>query len=252
MLPDIRFAIGAVLAGALLIVTAFGLAATVRVAHHQTVSPFETSRMLAYADPIDWGARPDVLRRLGDPRGNDSLLERLAAIPPDPTVIGAADTRPADREPPGDVRSSEIAAPAEAVATLLAAPAEAQAVAAPDVPVETPLATPPMAAMAEIPATQSPEVTPTETERIAAERVAALPTPDEAVSKAEPSAVPPPAATPPVRAKKPVAKAKKKVVTARKAVRKRTVVRPPTASTGYPVTGSNSGFAGFDKKFFVD
>ena len=37
MLPDIRFAIGAVLASALLIVSAFGMAATVRVAHHRAV-----------------------------------------------------------------------------------------------------------------------------------------------------------------------------------------------------------------------
>src|SRR5262245_66649404 len=59
MLPDIRFAIGAVLAAALLIVTGFGLAATVRVAHHRTVSPFEASRVLAYADPVDWSAHPD-------------------------------------------------------------------------------------------------------------------------------------------------------------------------------------------------
>src|SRR5262245_17169152 len=93
MLPDIRFAIGAVLASALLIVTAFGLAATVRIAHHQTVSPFESPRALSYADPIDWSARPDAFRRFADPRDNDSLLERLAAIPPDPTVVASG--RPA-------------------------------------------------------------------------------------------------------------------------------------------------------------
>jgi len=53
MLPDIRFAIGAVLAGALLIVTAFGLAAAVRIAHHKSAAPLEGSRLLAYAEPAD-------------------------------------------------------------------------------------------------------------------------------------------------------------------------------------------------------
>src|SRR5262245_6397655 len=88
MLPDIRFAIGAVLAGALLIVTAFGLAATVRIAHHKATGPLDGARMLAYADVADSGRRPDALRRLeelrGDAPASDALLERLAAIAPEP------------------------------------------------------------------------------------------------------------------------------------------------------------------------
>src|SRR5215467_3395254 len=154
MLPDIRFAIGAVLASALLIVTAFGLAATVRVAHHNTVSPFESSRLTAYADPIDWSARPDALRRLGDSRGNDSLLERLAAIPPDPTVMAPAPIGPSvDREPSAEPQSPKATPPAETIAALLALPADTPAVAAPlaapDVPVEAPVATPPVIVVAE-------------------------------------------------------------------------------------------------------
>src|ERR1043166_7787296 len=39
MLPDIRFVVGAVLASAVMIVTAFGLAATVRVAQHARLAP---------------------------------------------------------------------------------------------------------------------------------------------------------------------------------------------------------------------
>jgi hypothetical protein len=272
MLPDIRFAIGAVLAGALLIVTAFGLAATVRVAHHRTVSPFESSRVLAYADPIDWSARPDAFRRLADPRGNDSLLERLAAIPSDPIVIGSTQ-QSAEREPVVDAAPSEVAPPADAIATLLAVPVEPQAppsppqavasqaaapqaavqqaAPAPDEPAEAPVVTPPVVvAMAEIPATEMPVAKVAETEQVPAERFAALPTPDEAVSKVE--ADPPPATTPPLPTKKPVVKAAKKKAVKRKTARTRTVVRPPTASTGYPVTSGNRGFAGFEKNFFVD
>jgi hypothetical protein len=277
MLPDIRFAIGAVLAGALLIVTAFGLAATVRIAHHQTVSPFESSRVLSYADPLDWSARPDALRRLADPRGNDSLLERLAAIPLDPTVITPAPAPVGplvDRELPGEVKSPEATPPAETIA-LLAVPADTPAaapVAVPDVAVETPVATPSAVVVAEMPAIQNPETTPSETERVApervtaerapvervaVERVAALPTPDEPVSKAEPEDEPLPAVATPIPPKKPVAKAKvaKKKAAKRKTARVRTAVNPPTASTGYPVTTGNRGnrgFAGFEKNFFVD
>jgi hypothetical protein len=60
MLPDLRFAIGAVLAGALLIVTAFGLAATARFAHHQSAAPFEGSRPISYAEAADAPLAPPV------------------------------------------------------------------------------------------------------------------------------------------------------------------------------------------------
>jgi hypothetical protein len=53
MLPDLRFAIGAVLAGAVLIVTAFGLAATVRIAHHRSAGPLEGSRPISFAELAD-------------------------------------------------------------------------------------------------------------------------------------------------------------------------------------------------------
>src|SRR5262245_12597412 len=277
MLPDIRFAIGAVLAGALLIVTAFGLAATVRIAHYRTGSAFEGSRVLAYAEPVDSGANPDALRRFSDHRSHDELLERLAAIPPDPTVIAPDPTGPrVEREPLGDLKSPEAMPLAETIAALIAVPVDTPAVArptlpvpvvaagptvatpavatpvvatpaaaipgagAPNVKVETPAATPPAVVVTEILATQSPEAAPTETERISpervhVERVAALPAPDEPVSKAELKADPPPDATLPVPAKKRVAKDAKKKVATRKAVRKRTVVIPPIARTGYPV-----------------
>src|SRR5262245_28402772 len=59
MLPDIRFAIGAVLAScAVLIATAFGLAVAVRVAHHKAAGLLEASRVLAYTDAGDWPRRP--------------------------------------------------------------------------------------------------------------------------------------------------------------------------------------------------
>ena len=53
MLPDLRVAIAAVFTGLLLIVTAFGLAATVRIAQHTKIG-IERPRALAYAGPDDW------------------------------------------------------------------------------------------------------------------------------------------------------------------------------------------------------
>ena len=83
MLPDIRFAIGAVLAGAVLIVTAFGLAATVRVAHHTTVGLLETPPILAYAEDRD--GRPYLMRRTEESRTDaGGAGERVAALPAAP------------------------------------------------------------------------------------------------------------------------------------------------------------------------
>ena len=59
MLPDLRFVLGAALATALLVVTAFGVATTLRLAHQAKVGPLEASRSLAYADQTDWNQFQD-------------------------------------------------------------------------------------------------------------------------------------------------------------------------------------------------
>jgi hypothetical protein len=132
MLPDIRFAIGAVLLSTLLIMSALGLAATVRIAHHRAVGPLEASRVLAYSDPADWGSGSGLSRRIGnagsDAAGGDTLLDRIAAIPLDPDAprfTGGADYR----DPPGETASSDRMQPAEpdrgASAQIAASPAVA-------------------------------------------------------------------------------------------------------------------------------
>src|SRR5262250_3282281 len=110
MLPDLRFAIGAVLASALLIVAAFGLAATVRVAHHQSVTVDDPWRTLSFDDPTDWGllaegsrpttARPTTAIRTELPeRPPEAPPGDLAIATPDPDVTGATD--PSQRKQPG-------------------------------------------------------------------------------------------------------------------------------------------------------
>jgi hypothetical protein len=67
-LPDLRFVIGAALATALLVVTAFGVAVTLRLSHQAKVGPLEASRSLAYADQTDWNQfqDPTAARRFED------------------------------------------------------------------------------------------------------------------------------------------------------------------------------------------
>jgi hypothetical protein len=105
MLPDLRFAIGAVLASALLIVAAFGLAARVRVAHHRTAVPDDPWRTVA--DPADWGlladrSRPTTVAETVVP---EVLLPvRPAATAPDPgTTINTS-----EHEPAGEAQTAEI------------------------------------------------------------------------------------------------------------------------------------------------
>jgi hypothetical protein len=256
MLPDLRFAIGAVLASALLIVTAFGLAATVRIAHHRTEGPLEAPRILAYSDPMDWGPRPDALRRLDDLRVNDALLERLAAIPADRTPTAAP-------EPASE--SVVVALPVEAVApasVLPEAPNAALSAATPAAVMETRVAAAPAQvvadvapdAAAEIPPAQIPEATPAETQRAVPDRMTVALATIDIAAKADAgfAALLQAAVRPP--AKKAAPAAKKKVAKRRRA--QRTVVREPTARTGYPVTSTNSfgnnGFSGngFGKNSF--
>jgi len=61
-MPGLRFAIGAGLAIALLIVAVLGLAATVQVAHHRSATADDPWRTLAYPDPTDWGLLADRSR----------------------------------------------------------------------------------------------------------------------------------------------------------------------------------------------
>src|ERR1700745_4106064 len=55
MLPAFRFMLGAARAPLLLVLTVFGLVATVRLAQETKASTVEAARALAYATPAGWG-----------------------------------------------------------------------------------------------------------------------------------------------------------------------------------------------------
>jgi hypothetical protein len=67
-MPDLRFILGAVLATALLAVTALGIAATLRLAQHARHGPLQNSGSLAYSDASDWNQfiDPTAARRFDE------------------------------------------------------------------------------------------------------------------------------------------------------------------------------------------
>jgi DamX protein len=274
MIPDLRFVIGAVLATALLGVTAFGLGAAVHIAHQSKVGPLEASRMLAYT-PND---SSEMARQAGGPFADIANIPKIPAIPP---VVQA---QPATAAPEpvrtADAAAAEGAAPTAAVPPLDDTDAvDERAVIDPPLPVETDPPSPettadtapvPAPAVTVAPASDPapvvttapvPEPAPPVTTAIAPAPVVEIPAepstlstaPDiepvgsiQAVepSAAEASSAPPANAAPSTRNAAPKAKrpARKALAKAKPKPKLRANARviQPTASTGYPVT---SGYA---------
>src|SRR4051812_21135296 len=84
MLPDLRVGVAAVLAGLMLIVAAFGLAATVRLAQHAKIVPIEGPRALAYAEPDGWELTPTRERAFSTDRTSYDLVAALPDASPQP------------------------------------------------------------------------------------------------------------------------------------------------------------------------
>jgi len=249
MLPDLRFAIGAVLASALLIVAAFGLAATVRVAHHQSATPDDPWHTLSFNDPTDWGllaerSRPTTAAKIEPP---DVPPGDLAATTPDPGFTGAID--PAKRSAkdlakpvPGEaVETGETRATLDTPATVVT-PAAAKA----------PEPTPDPGVVATIPPTAPVQAAPSIATPRASLSVTAPSIEDEPLEPSErvgalpgfptagPGFVPPehPIALPGLEPSgKTVIKSTPKKKTVRRRARRRPVVAAPFANTGYPPGG---------------
>ncbi|MEA2938349.1 MAG: hypothetical protein QOC56_1853 [Alphaproteobacteria bacterium] len=253
MLPSFRFLIGTALACVLLIVSAFGLAASMRLAQQTRVTSIEASRTLAFAERADLNQffDADGLRRFGATvRLPDSVatelrpelvpsiepaapLERVAAIPPEATATD---------ETVAHVGVAPAAAPA-LDAVLPGGPGTLQS---PAVAATEPA--PPLDQFASLPPPpETPAVAETAEPPAPAERVAVLPpesTPGgdtSASPEAAPVAKPKIVVAPRVKAK---AKAKAKVAKARKA-RARKVVRAPAARSKAPASGQT-----FDSQYF--
>ncbi len=131
-MPDFRFVIGAALATALLAVTAFGFAVSLRLTQQARVGPLEASRSMAYAAPADWNQfhDPAGTRRFdqldiegtlaidralsrGEQRAQE---EQTASIPAPANTPRAAESNPPVAAAPvaEAERNPSAAAPAEA------------------------------------------------------------------------------------------------------------------------------------------
>jgi hypothetical protein len=244
-MPDVRFAIGAVLACALLIVAVFGLAATVQMAHHRSAAPDDPWRTLAFPDPTDWGlladrSRPAPVAKIEAP---EVLRASVAATAPGPETTPALKT--SERELPQEAEAAE-----GAEQPALDTPPATIAATAPPAPVESPVAAPeqksePVDVVAAIPETKAAPIQPAgipadDDEPLEpSERVGALP----GFPTAGHGFVPPehPIALPvPLPPSKPAVKKPQKKKVARSRPRWLSAP-PPFANTGYPLFG-------FDKR----
>jgi hypothetical protein len=159
-MPGLRFAIGAVLAIALLIVAVFGLAATVQMAHRRSAAADDPWRTLAYPDPTDWGlladrSRPAPISQAEAPQA--PLASVAAPAPALETTVKTSERVPQDAGPqdllPEDAVPRELepqAVPQEAKAAEVAQQPTL------DTPPATIVAAVPPAALSE-PATAVPE-----------------------------------------------------------------------------------------------
>jgi hypothetical protein len=119
MLPDFRFALGALLAIALIAVAGLGLVTSVRLAREARIGPLDDPRSLAYAGHAEWNQfyDPDGARRFVGLAGK---TEAPVAETPHATPAEAPETAPeepaectasipADRREPADRHDPEIA-----------------------------------------------------------------------------------------------------------------------------------------------
>lgn len=130
-MPDLRFAIGAVLACALLIVAVFGLAATLQMAHHRSATPDDSWRTLAYPDPTDWGLLADRSRPATVAKAEIPEVPQASAAVAAPAPEAAEAVKPSERQVPPEAEAAEGAEqpaldtpPTTIVATAPPAPAE--------------------------------------------------------------------------------------------------------------------------------
>ena len=132
MLPDFRFALGALLAIALIAVAGLGLVTSVRLAREARIGPLDDSRSLAYAGHAEWNQfyDPDGARRFQGLAGKTGAplaeppspipAEALAVEPPAAAPAPAAPEErtasiPTDRREPTDRQDRETTAVAAPV-----------------------------------------------------------------------------------------------------------------------------------------
>jgi hypothetical protein len=100
MLPDFRFAFGAMLAIAVLAVTGLGLVTSVRLMHEARIDPIEDARSLAFAGHAEWNRSydPAGAQRFGGLADNPLADVRPDAAAENPPISSAAIEQPGSEE----------------------------------------------------------------------------------------------------------------------------------------------------------
>jgi hypothetical protein len=269
-MPDLRFAIGAVLAIALLIAAVLGLAATVQVAHHRSATADDPWRTLAFPDPTDWGLLADRSRQVAKAEVTEVPQPGVTATASDPKMMGTTTVaKTSDRVVPQEAEAAQAAEPMldPPPATVPAAPLTASTeVTEPDLaPTElAPTEHEPVDIVAAIPETKALPLRPAELapaiERPADDDEALEPSERVRTLPAFPTAghgfVPPehPIALPALEPSKPAVKKPPKKKVARS--RPRPPASPPLAHTGYPLFGFDKfgpdNKTSYDRKWTVE
>jgi hypothetical protein len=248
-MPDFRFAIGAVLACALLIVAFFGLAATVQMAHHRSATADDPWRALAFPDPTDWGlladrSRPATVAKAGVPEVPAASVAITAPAPEATGTVKPSDRHVSQNVVPQNLVPPEVEAAEDTEQPALDTPPATIVAAAPPAPVQSPVAAPqqepePIDVVDAIPESKAAPIRPAGMPSVdddepleSSERVAALP----GFPTAGHGFVPPehPIALPvPLPPSKPAIKKPQKKKVARSRPRWLSAP-PPFANTGYP------------------
>lgn len=166
MLPDLRFAVGAFLAMAVLGVAGLGVVTSVRLAREAHIAPLNDSRSLAYAGPAQWNQfyDPDNARRFaGAARGGS---ESAPAEPPRETPPAiAAEGAPVPAPPPALEQAASLGAdqPASETAKIAPEPEPPSVAVVPNAPLDIVAEQPPEPEPSEPPQTAvSVTIVPTE------------------------------------------------------------------------------------------
>jgi len=127
MLPDFRFALGGILALAVLVVAGVGLVSSVRLVREAQMAPLGESRSLAYAGHSEWNQfyDPDSARRFPGLAGHaesmpaETRIEaRLAAPSTAAADIAPETSAPPAGAPPARAPQSMQSGPEERIASL--------------------------------------------------------------------------------------------------------------------------------------
>ncbi len=170
MLPDFRFAIGALLAVAVLGVASVGLLTAARLTGQVKVGPLQASRNVAFADRPDWNQfyHPDSARRF------DELVRRHEQTAAEPAggVVAMSEEADVSGLQVGETPAEAVTQPDSAVSEMPTGPLVAQPDATNDALVvmeppvaaapEEPVATPPLAAHDPTPDVERPAAPPEE------------------------------------------------------------------------------------------